>query len=159
MLEYIQDDLRVIHGDLKANNLLTFDRGAVLKVADFGCAVNRIRGDIFADVPHPGTAFPARTTQGWRPRHWWLNSKAKSVYADRTVDLFAVAYILLEIMFCDCVSIVSFARMNKCLPLDEVIFDRLPSIVFEGMDLHVREFTRVVSAVLVTGKGLNNRNT
>ena len=43
-------------------------------------------------------------------------ARANTSYADASVDLFAAAYLILGIMFCDAPHIVAYAQQHKALP-------------------------------------------
>jgi len=113
---YLRHQLRIVHNDVKANNVLVFNGGGVIKLADFGMAVNLRRGDIFADPPRPNNLNPARDTRAWTAGKWWRNSAACSAYADESVDIFAFTFLIVEVLFCDDSNIVRFVRQQKCLP-------------------------------------------
>ena len=86
--------LKFIHADIKSNNILVkLSKYGTPKLvlADMGNVCNLYNGDIFLS--------PQRETRTWRPSTYQCNRKANTSNGDMSVDLFAMMYVLMEIVY------------------------------------------------------------
>ena len=96
---YLHYSLKVVHNDIKMDNLLVRCDSGRLGLVDFGLSGNLMKGDIFQEV---SSGYRRSRTTGalvrWTPRHYWSNSKCQTCHQDKSVDLFAIAYVLLSVV-------------------------------------------------------------
>ena len=124
---YLHYSLKVVHNDIKMDNLLVKCDSGRLGLVDFGLSGNLMKGDIFQEV---SSGYRRSRTTGalvrWTPRQYWSNSKCQTCHQDKSVDLFAIAYVLLSVVCgMEGCPVVQKAKEQK-------IVDRHACIMFYG---------------------------
>ena len=157
ILRYVRWGLRIVHNDLKSNNFLTAEAGGLIKLSDFGLAVNIQRGvGRFLDArPLPPPSHPiGKYMNVWTPRCWWRNAKACTAFVDESVDIFSVCFVLLEIIFTHAPSIVNHVRSSKALPPLDVLTHQCPFIPKECLVKLLSIFTPIVEEQVSLSDGI-----
>ena len=105
-VSYCHRALGIVHGDLKMNNYLVGRNGGghlCYKLSDFGLSRNLQPGGLFKDNGRRqrlrGGDMQQTSARVWQPKKFWYSCRAGTAFADESVDVFAVAFIVCEVLF------------------------------------------------------------